>query len=337
MNQIKHGTFKYEEYFPNSIFIKDIKNSPLIKSGQSVYCSEILKKLLYEYECIEKNGEMSISTLVGYRKIINNPLIPYFGRYRIDKIDTMVIRSFIESMDVTAKRIRNCLTILRAMFALAQEMQLVKVNPINDLDIRRLLRTYGNKSEYDPIPFTEKEKNILLESLTGQFKNLVQFGLWAGLRSSEVIALRWQDVDFKDGIVNISQAKVENKIKGTKTKSGTRKIILLPKARDALMQQIQFTQLNSEFIFHNPNTDKPWSSSSKLGQYWRNELKNINIKYRNIYQLRHTYASTLLSNGENIWFVATQMGHVDTEMLIKRYGKWIPQENSGGYEFKGKY
>jgi integrase len=66
-------------------------------------------------------------------------------------------------------------------------------------------------------------------------------------------------------------------------------------------------------------------------------MADINITYRNIYQCRHTYASTLLSNGENIWFVATQMGHIDTEMLIKRYGHWIPQESTQGYKFKGKY
>ena len=279
----------------------------------------------------------TISTLVGYRKIIKNPLQPYFGRYLIGNINSVVIREFIESMGVSAKRMRNCLTILRTMFAMAQEMQLIKVSPLTELDVSRLLRVYGERSEYSAEPFTDNEKELILNSLTGQLKNIVQFAMWTGLRSSELIALRWQDVDLDSGFIFVNQAKVENIIKTTKTKSGTRKLIILSKAREALIDQQQYTLALNNWVFHNPNTNEAWSNSTKLGQHWAEALKKIGIKYRNFYQCRHTYASTLLSNGENVWFVATQMGHVDTEMLIKRYGKWIPQESAKGYEFKGKY
>lgn len=40
--------------------------------------------------------------------------------------------------------------------------------------------------------------------------------------------------------------------------------------------------------------------------------------------MRHTYASTLLNNGENVFWLATQMGHENTEMIFKHYGKLIP-------------
>lgn len=54
----------------------------------------------------------------------------------------------------------------------------------------------------------------------------------------------------------------------------------------------------------------------------------------NLYQMRHTYASMLLSNGENILWVASQLGHVGTEMVIRAYGKLIRKEC---YELKEKY
>lgn len=53
--------------------------------------------------------------------------------------------------------------------------------------------------------------------------------------------------------------------------------------------------------------------------------------------MRHTYASTLLSNGENVFWLATQMGHENTEMIFKHYGKWIPQKDNGGYSPVGEY
>jgi integrase len=54
--------------------------------------------------------------------------------------------------------------------------------------------------------------------------------------------------------------------------------------------------------------------------------------------MRHTYASTLLSNGENPEWIKTQMGHATLEMLFRVYGKWIPNSNLlGGYKLKGEY
>ncbi|MFB0936677.1 MAG: tyrosine-type recombinase/integrase, partial [Propionivibrio sp.] len=48
------------------------------------------------------------------------------------------------------------------------------------------------------------------------------------------------------------------------------------------------------------------------------------IRYRRPYQTRHTYASMMLSAGENVMYVANQMGHADWSMLVRVYGHWIP-------------
>lgn len=57
---------------------------------------------------------------------------------------------------------------------------------------------------------------------------------------------------------------------------------------------------------------------------WQTVLRKAGIRYRNPYQTRHTYASLLLSVGENPMWVASQMGHADWGMIRKRYGRWIP-------------
>ena len=61
-------------------------------------------------------------------------------------------------------------------------------------------------------------------------------------------------------------------------------------------------------------------------------LKRAGIRYRNTYQTRHTYASMMLSQGENIMWVCKQLGHVDVEMVIRTYGRWIPDSSTqSGY------
>ncbi|EKD73099.1 MAG: hypothetical protein ACD_45C00462G0002 [uncultured bacterium] len=57
-------------------------------------------------------------------------------------------------------------------------------------------------------------------------------------------------------------------------------------------------------------------------------VKKAGVRYRNPYQTRHTYASMLLSAGENPLWVAKQMGHQNTEMIIKHYGRWIPDKST---------
>lgn len=44
------------------------------------------------------------------------------------------------------------------------------------------------------------------------------------------------------------------------------------------------------------------------------------------YQIRHTYASTLLTAGANPWYVASQLGHEDVEMVFRTYDKFIRED-----------
>ena len=55
-------------------------------------------------------------------------------------------------------------------------------------------------------------------------------------------------------------------------------------------------------------------------------MERAGIPYRNPYQLRHTFASTLLTAGANPWYVAQQLGHEDVEMIFRTYGKFIRED-----------
>ncbi len=85
--------------------------------------------------------------------------------------------------------------------------------------------------------------------LHGQEKNLIQFAFWSGLRTSELIALRWQDIDLEQNRLYVRIAKVRGHLKGTKTKSGLREVTLQPQAREALLSQQVFTGEQNEIVF----------------------------------------------------------------------------------------
>ncbi len=65
---------------------------------------------------------------------------------------------------------------------------------------------------------------------------------------------------------------------------------------------------------------------------WQRTCKLAKIRYRNPYQLRHTFASHLLSQGENPAYIAKLLGHKNTEMVIRTYGRRVEQGASLGFD-----
>jgi integrase len=108
-----------------------------------------------------------------------------------------------------------------------------------------------------------------------------------------------------------------------KTRAGRRELTLLPPALEALRQQAPHTYIAGERVFLDPLSGDPWQSSKQLARRWTRILRRAKVRYRNPYQTRHTYASMLLTAGENPMWVAQQMGHRDWGMLRKVYGRWI--------------
>jgi integrase len=110
-----------------------------------------------------------------------------------------------------------------------------------------------------------------------------------------------------------------------KTTSGKRTIDMRAAAYEALRGQQKYKTADCEAIFLDPRYGKPWESDNVLRKRFVKILRKAGVRYRNPYQARHTFASTLLSTGVNPLYVSMQMGHETVEMIQKKYGRWIEQ------------
>ncbi|MFD1557169.1 site-specific integrase [Paraburkholderia silviterrae] len=172
-----------------------------------------------------------------------------------------------------------------------------------------------------------------------QIANLWQFMFWTGMRTSEVIALDWGDVDWQRETIRVRKAMTraaKGVAEDTKTVAGTRDVKLLAPAMAALLAQKAHTFLEGNAIFHSPGWRGRgaghWKDDHQIWDAWKSTLKKAKVRYRNPYQTRHTYASMMLSAGEREIWVAKQMGHSDTTSIMRNYGRWIPSSdpNAGG-------
>lgn len=325
INSIERGTFSYADYFPNSKLARRFGHIPT-----DLTIGELLTEFL-----AQTKSSCEYSTYIGYKKVCDFHLFPNFEEIEIQNLKPAYIRKWIRSLSVTAKTVCNILVPLRAVIEQALNDEIIKSNPLDKIVISKLLDKETIKSDFKVDPFNKEEiQAVLNASHHKQIKNLFQFAFFTGLRTSELIALEWDDIDFENGLIHVARAVVKKQVKGTKTASGERKVMLLPPAILSLEGQKPYTFANGKRVFHNPRTNQPWETDHQIRRTaWIHTIKKSGVRYRNPYQTRHTYASMMLSAGENIMWVAEQMGHIDTEMVMKTYGKWIPDNSVNmGYQ-----
>lgn len=308
--EIKIGTFDYLRHFPYSKKAHEFR-----KTRPDRYTiGEALKNWLQRNQV-----KLQPSTLQDYNSAIYHHLIPTFGELTIAELTASKVKEWLSELPCSNKRKSNILTPLRQMFEELYHDEVIDKN---------LLTRVKNlpAGTREPEPFTQEEIARILNELTGQARNLIQFAFYSGLRTSELIALRWQDVELEQNRIFVKRAHVRGQLKETKTKSGKREVMLQSQAKEVLLDQLNFTGKLNETVFHDPHTNKPWKNDQPIRKnVWIPALEKAGIKYRNPYQTRHTFASMLLSRGENPLWVAQQMGHKDWGQIIKIYGRWIPQ------------
>ena len=306
--EIAMGNFDYAKHFPMSPRARKLSKS----FGQMITIETALKDWVRKAE-----RHCQASTLKGYNSVIYYHLIPAFGDLKLTELCAAHVEDWIEGLDISNKRVNNILTPLRSVFKEAFYDQLISKNPLDR--IRFLPIEYR-----EPKPLTPAQINLVLGHMNGQSRNLFQFAFWTGLRTSELIGLRWQDIDFANDRFYVRVAVVGKQEKTTKTVSGVRTVEFNEQSLSAALNQQKITG-GSLRVFHDDRTGAPWASDQVIRKrIWMPSLKAAGLDYRNPYQTRHTFASIMLSQGKNPLWVAQQMGHKDWGMIRKVYGRWIP-------------
>lgn len=325
--RIARGDFKYGDYFPTS--------PRAAVFGHGTGKTQTLKTVLEAYrDRIKKTVEPS--TFAAYRKAIDNQLVPWCGEKQLAALKPSDIRDWVGTLGVSLKTIRNRLLPLRAVLDEAVADEIIPFNPLDRVTLAKLVPAEKRASEFEPEPYSVADLVTLLSNIEDAHVRLAfQFWAFTGVRTGELIGLRWARVDLEANGVHIRETTTEGKDKNRpKTKAGIRFIPLLPAARQALDGMRPLTQLAGDRVFINPRgerKDKAWDDR-RLMLLWRKAHEKTEIKYRNPYQLRHTFASQLLSQGENAAYIAKLLGHKTIEMVQRNYARWIEEGEKLGFD-----
>ncbi len=315
LHAISAGTFDYAATFPHSARAMEFADSP----GQVILAGRFLSDWLASQQALLK-----ASTWDGYRKIVNNLLIPQFGALVLEDLKRRVIRDWLKTLTCGNKRLGNVQSVLREALSSAMHDDLIESNPLYGW---KYVRQQSVKEDDDIDPFTPEEQAAIIAACPPGLAEQIQFSLWTGLRPSELIALDWGNIDFVRRVVIIRKAITtasKGQVESTKTRAGQREIKLLAPAVEALARQKPRTFLAVGAVFVHPVSGKRWTGDQQIRDHFKRILVKAGVRYRRPYQTRHTYASMLLSAGEHPMWVAAQMGHSDWTMIARIYGRWMP-------------
>lgn len=326
LRKIAIGAFRYIDYF------QDSPRAALF--GHAAPRSGMLKDALEAYRDRVKNT-FAASTYAATRKAIDNVLVPWCGDKRISELKASDIRDWVGTKAVSLKRIRNLLLPLRAVLDEAVADEVIPFNPLERLKLAKLVPEAKRRSEWEPNPYTEAEVFTLLGRLPEPQRLAFQLWSYTGIRTGELVALRWPRVDLEANTIRIVETTTERQDKDRpKTLAGTRTVPLLPAAREAIDLMRKYTMPGADRVTVNPKStrdDKAWDDK-RLAAMWKAAHKGTGIEYRNPYQLRHTFASQLLSQGENPAYISRLLGHKTVEMVTRHYGRWVGQGEALGFD-----
>jgi integrase len=322
LHAISSGTFDYRATFPESKIAARFEEAAATP-GDKITVGEYLDTWLNRQKL-----ECKASTYDNYRKIVIGKLDPWFGKLKLPELKRKHVRERLAGHMVGNKTLGNIQSVLRTALDAAVEDELIDVNPLAGYTYKKKA---APKDDDEIDPFDRDEQAAILAALEGQGRNLVQFAFWTGLRTSELVALDWGDIDFLRGVVRVVRVVTQHsdEPEDTKTAAGRREVKLLQPALEALTAQKAHTYLAGNEVFQNPQTLERWTGDQPIRKtLWQWALKRAGVRYRYPYQTRHTYASMMLSSGEHPMWVAQQMGHADWSMIIRRYGRWMPDADS---------
>lgn len=322
LRKIAEGTFHYADYFPDSPRAKQFDIA-----GKRIMMRALLTAQLESYERQVKNKTLSPSTFEGYSKAIKCERMKFWDTVALGQVTPSMLRDWIGGMGITAKAARNLLTPLRSVFEDALNDDLIESNPFDRIALGKLLRQSSKASDYEVDPFTQAERDALLRAARADEQPMMAFWFATGLRPGELMALRWDRIDWIGKKVRIDLNLVSKTEKGPKTEAGIRDVELNAAAIAALTAQKPASFLAGAHVWLNPRTNASWEADAQIRKtLWQPLCTRAGVRYRNPYQVRHTFASSLLTAGENPWYVAGQLGHVDVQLVFKVYGKFIPQD-----------
>lgn len=265
-----------------------------------------------------------------YIQHFENKIIPYFGDTLIQNISPIQLIDWQNELmeSCKASSVKKYRTVFNGILEDAYKERvngnrMIPFNPFREVSVPKEREIFSDNDEDifdDGInPFSFEEIEHLLLKTDGYMRNFIGIMSRTGMRPGELTALRWSDVDFDNEIIKVRKTRIHGKNGPPKKKASVRDVEMLSGVKDFFLAQFELTGNNlTGDVFLN-SSKEAFYSHDNIAKQFKSLLDKKDKRY--LYQLRHSFATMMISEGEDILWVSRMLGHKGSDITLKAYAK----------------
>ncbi|MFH2098773.1 MAG: site-specific integrase, partial [Pseudomonadota bacterium] len=160
-----------------------------------------------------------------------------------------------------------------------------------------------------------------------KYRTLFMLAITSGARQGELLGLKWPDVDWKNRQIHIQRTFNNGAWFDTKSKASCRRVDLGPATMDALKGWLAVCPESALGLVFPNEAGNPVNHNNMVRRHFQPALKAAGLPLIRFHDLRHTYASLLIDQGENIKYIQSQLGHSSPTVTLNVYAHLMSPVN----------
>lgn len=305
-----------------AMFVSEVERGK-IRKGNDITFTELAQLFLDKYG----KDNLSETTYRNYKNILNNHILDYMGSTKINKLKRIQIQElanlFLNEYNLSSKTIKNHIKIISAILNKGIEWDLLDYNVADKVSIPKNIE----KQKKKVVLYSYEELELFTKALDQledrELQVAIYTSLYTGARRGEVMALTFNDIDFKRCSIDLNKSKINipngTKIKDIKT--GKNRLFYVPNAYINIIKEyykyLGKPKKSTELFTIHPDT---------FSKNFKKFLKDNHLREINLKDLRALNESILVNKGLDIVSVAKRLGHLPST-ATNYYLDQIPEED----------